>query len=132
MHFINYQNVTENWPEPHCKIPRKVTQKPSLLSCHHPCRLPIVHTLEAHLPSLADCPPAKLRRCPAIGTTLDAARGRVLVAGEPGNGIVEAVAPLAGELLLHKPGKGAFWATRGDFTDLFAPESTELSGQPNL
>ena len=78
-----------------------------------PSRLPIVHTLEAHLPSLSDCPPAKLRRCPAIGTTFDKSRGRVLVAGEPGNGIVEAVAPLAGELLVHKPGKGAFWSTRG-------------------
>ena len=61
---------------------------------------------------LADCPRAKLSRCPAIGTTLDPARGRVLVAGEPGNAIIDDLAPRAGELCVHKPGKGAFYNTQ--------------------
>ena len=75
--------------------------------------LPIIHTLEAHTPDLSDLPSAKLRRCCAIGTVLDgeAARGRLLVAGEPGNAIVPEVAPIAGELVLYKPGKGAFCGT---------------------
>ena len=63
--------------------------------------IPIVHTLEAHTPDLSDLPAAKQRRLAptqrAIGEALpsDPARGRLLVAGEPGNAIVPEVAPLA-------------------------------------
>ena len=84
----------------------------AVLAAARKAGLLIVHTLEAHTPDLADCPAAKLSRCPAIGTTLDSTRGRVLVSGEPGNAIVDAVAPLPGELCVHKPGKGAFWNTK--------------------
>jgi len=72
----------------------------------------IVHTREAHLPDLSDCPPAKIRRGNAslrIGET--GAMGRLLVRGEPGNQIVEALAPLEAEIVVDKPGKGMFWAT---------------------
>jgi nicotinamidase-related amidase len=37
--------------------------------------------------------------------------GRLLVAGEPGTAIIEAVAPMDGEIVVDKPGKGMFWAT---------------------
>lgn len=73
--------------------------------------MPIVHTLEAHKPDLSDCPPAKMRKCPSIGETLDAANGRVLVRGEPGNELCAEVAAAPGEKVVHKPGKGAFYAT---------------------
>ena len=81
----------------------------AVLAAARKARLFVVHTLEAHTPDLRDCPAAKKRRCPAIGEVLqgDAARGRLLVAGEPGNAIVDAVAPHPGELVVHKPGKGA-------------------------
>ena len=73
----------------------------------------VVHTLEAHRPDLSDLVSAKKRRCPAIGEVLDGQveRGRLLIAGEPGNAIVPEVAPVPGELILHKSGKGAFYNT---------------------
>ena len=89
-----------------------LTPAAAVLSAARAAKLPIIHTLEAHHPDMSDCPSSKKRRCPAIGTTLDSARGRVLIAGEPGNAIVDAVAPIEGEMLVHKPGKGAFYGTK--------------------
>ena len=37
--------------------------------------------------------------------------GRLLVSGEPGNQIVDSLAPLDDEIVVDKPGKGMFWAT---------------------
>ena len=72
----------------------------------------VVHTREAHRPDLADCPPAKrLRGNPSLRIGDPGPMGRVLVAGEPGNQIVPALAPQAGEWVIDKPGKGAFYAT---------------------
>jgi nicotinamidase-related amidase len=72
----------------------------------------VVHTREAHRPDLSDCPPAKRNRGrPALRIGDEGPMGRVLVAGEPGNDIVPELAPLASEVVLDKPGKGAFYAT---------------------
>jgi nicotinamidase-related amidase len=72
----------------------------------------VVHTREAHRPDLADCPPAKRNRGqPSLRIGDVGPMGRILVAGEPGNQIIEALAPRAGEIVLDKPGKGAFHAT---------------------
>jgi nicotinamidase-related amidase len=74
--------------------------------------LTVIHTREGHRPDLADCPPAKQRRGdPALRIGATGPMGRILVDGEPGNDIVPALAPLAGEPVIVKPGKGAFWAT---------------------
>ena len=73
---------------------------------------PVIHTREAHLPDLSDCPPAKIARGNAalrIGET--GTMGRLLVRGEPGNAIVPELAPRPGEWEIDKPGKGMFWAT---------------------
>lgn len=72
----------------------------------------VVHTREGHAPDLADCPPAKRDRgSPSLRIGDAGPMGRVLVIGEPGHAIVPAVAPVAGELVIDKPGKGAFYAT---------------------
>jgi len=62
----------------------------------------IIHTREGHRPDMADCPPAKW------------ARGRILIRGEPGHDIIPELAPAPGEVVLDKPGKGAFCATDMD------------------
>ena len=73
---------------------------------------PIVHTREAHRPDLSDCPPAKRNRGqPALRIGDPGPMGRLLVSGEPGCEIVPELAPRAGELVIDKPGKGAFHAT---------------------
>lgn len=77
----------------------------------------VLYTLEAHLPDLSDCPPAKLNgpRTPPpgkrIGDVLSPEMGRILIQGEPGNGIIPELKPAPGEKVVHKPGKDMFYHT---------------------
>jgi nicotinamidase-related amidase len=72
----------------------------------------VIHTREGHRPDLADAPPAKLERgAPARRIGDPGPMGRILVRGEPGHDIVPALAPAPGEVVLDKPGKGAFHQT---------------------
>jgi nicotinamidase-related amidase len=72
----------------------------------------VVHTKECHRPDLADCPEAKRRRGRGSLCIGDPGpMGRILIDGEPGNDFVEPLRPIAGELVIAKPGKGAFYAT---------------------
>jgi nicotinamidase-related amidase len=75
--------------------------------------LPVIHTMECHRPDLSDLPPAKRNRGnPSIRIGDVGPMGRVLIVGEPGTAILDALAPLPGEIVIEKPGKGAFYATR--------------------
>jgi len=72
----------------------------------------VVHTREAHRADLRDCPPAKRNRgSPTLRIGDAGPMGRILVAGEPGNQIIPELAPRADEIVIDKPGKGAFYAT---------------------
>lgn len=72
----------------------------------------VVHTREAHSADLSDCPPAKRNRGnPPLRIGDVGPMGRILVMGEPGNQIIPELAPEEGEIVIDKPGKGAFYAT---------------------
>ncbi|MFB1050964.1 cysteine hydrolase family protein [Paraliobacillus sp. JSM ZJ581] len=69
----------------------------------------VIHTREGHRPDLSDVPPSKQRRGGNIGE--QGPMGRILVRGEYGHDIVDELQPIKGEVVLDKPGKGAFYQT---------------------
>ncbi|MEN9221217.1 MAG: cysteine hydrolase [Thermostichus sp. BF3_bins_97] len=103
--------------------------------------LTVIHTLECHQPDLSDCPPSKRRRGKGSMTIGDEGpMGRILIRGEVGNGIIPELAPIEGEIVIHKPGKGAFYATdlqeilqkRGITHLLFSGVTTEVCVQTTM
>lgn len=102
----------------------------SLLALFRGRGWPVVHTRESHDPALADCPPAKRDRGnPSLRIGDAGPMGRVLVRGEPGNAIVADLAPVPGEIVIDKPGKGAFYATAlGDILRLKGITHLVLAG----
>jgi nicotinamidase-related amidase len=74
--------------------------------------LTIIHTREGHLPDLSDAPPAKVERGnPLLRIGSPGPMGRILIRGEAGHDIIPELYPAAGEIVIDKPGKGAFYNT---------------------
>ena len=112
-----------------------------LLNRFRALHLPIIHTIECHQPDLSDCPPSKRDRGNSTLKIGDrAAMGRILIKGEPGNSTIAELAPLPNEIVIHKPGKGAFYATplanilqeRGITHLLFTGVTTEVCVQTTM
>jgi nicotinamidase-related amidase len=97
--------------------------------------------MECHKPDLSDLPPAKRDRGdPTLRIGDVGPMGRVLITGEPGTAILPELAPIDGEVVIEKPGKGAFYATelgdvlkRKGITQLvFAGVTTEVCVQTTM
>jgi len=103
--------------------------------------VPVIHTRECHRPDLSDLPAAKRDRGnPTLRIGDEGPMGRILIAGEPGADIVPELYPVTGEVVIDKPGKGAFYATdlgailarKGITTLIFAGVTTEVCVQTTM
>ncbi|NEI72221.1 isochorismatase family protein [Rhizobium lusitanum] len=94
------------------RITRIVPDVKRLIEGFRDAGLPVVHTMECHKPDFSDLPAAKRDRGnPALRIGDEGPMGRILIAGEPGTSILPELAPVDGEIVIEKPGKGAFYAT---------------------
>ena len=94
------------------RLRRTIAPTRRLLETARAAGLPVIHTREGHRADLADLAPAKKARGkPSLAIGDEGAMGRLLVRGEPGHDIIPELYPLAGEPVIDKPGKGAFYAT---------------------
>jgi biuret amidohydrolase len=123
------------------RITRIVPDVKRLIEGFRAAGLPVIHTMECHRPDLSDLPPAKRGRGnPSLRIGDEGPMGRVLIAGEPGTEILPELAPIDGEIVIEKPGKGAFYATelsdalkRQGITQLvFAGVTTEVCVQTTM
>ena len=93
-------------------IPRIV----SLLSTFRRAGFPIIHTREGHNASLATVSSREAHRSRVNGAEIGSQGplGRLLIRGQEGHEIVEDLKPSEGELVIDKPGRGAFAHTELD------------------
>src|SRR6201995_3811586 len=90
----------------------------------------VVHPREGHLPDLSDAPPAKVERgAPSLRIGDPGPMGRILIRGEAGHDIIPALYPLDSEIVIDKPGKGAFYATElGNLLQKYGIENLLVCG----
>jgi nicotinamidase-related amidase len=93
-------------------LARAIKPCQALLEAWRRRELLVVHTREGHRPDLSDAPRAKVERgAPSKRIGAPGPMGRILIRGEKGHDIIPELAPRAGEPIIDKPGKGAFYAT---------------------
>ncbi|MGP9813498.1 cysteine hydrolase family protein [Rhodopseudomonas sp. NSM] len=112
------------------RLGRAVGPIASVLAAARAIGLLVVHTREGHRPDLADAPPAKLARgAPSLRIGDPGPMGRILIRGEPGHDIIPELYPRADEIVIDKPGKGAFYATElGDILQKYGIENLLVCG----
>jgi len=94
------------------RLARAVKPISAVLDAARETGMLVVHTREGHLPDLSDAPPAKIERgAPSLRIGDPGPMGRILIRGEAGHDIIAELYPVAGEPVIDKPGKGAFYAT---------------------
>jgi nicotinamidase-related amidase len=102
----------------------------AVLSAARDLGMLVIHTREGHLPDLSDAPPAKVERgAPSLRIGDPGPMGRILIRGEAGHDIIAELYPLDTEIVIDKPGKGAFYATElGEVLQKYGIENLLVCG----
>ncbi|MGC2780218.1 MAG: isochorismatase family cysteine hydrolase [Bradyrhizobium sp.] len=112
------------------QLARAVEPIANVLAAARSMGMLVVHTREGHEPDLSDAPPAKIERgAPSRRIGDPGPMGRILIRGEPGHDIIPALYPIDGEVVIDKPGKGAFYATElGDVLKRYGIDNLLVCG----
>ena len=112
------------------QLARAVKPTAALLKAARAMGMLVIHTREGHLPDLSDAPPAKIERgAPSLRIGDPGPMGRILIRGEAGHDIIPALYPEDDEIVVDKPGKGAFYATElGDTLQKYGIENLLVCG----
>jgi nicotinamidase-related amidase len=112
------------------QLARAVKPIAALLEAARDMGMLVVHTREGHSPDLSDAPPAKIERgAPSLRIGDPGPMGRILIRGEAGHDIISELYPLDSEIVIDKPGKGAFYATEfGDVLQKYGIENLLVCG----
>jgi nicotinamidase-related amidase len=88
----------------------------SLLHTFRRAKFPIYHTREGHMPDMCTVSSRELHRSSVNGARIGSKGplGRLLIRGEVGHEIIEELRPVEGEVVIDKPGRGAFMHTELD------------------